>query len=121
MTLVRTNRDKYTESPIGDQVLPGIQRVQLESDSCATTPTIAHINLTDANTEISYSFPVNTKQFRIRSQSGFKFQIGYTSGSATYSVPLKTEYCISDICVDALIIFVSSSKDNIVLEVESWA
>ena len=121
MALVRTNRDKYADSPISEQVLPGIHRVQLEDGACATIPTIAHVTLSTANTEIAYSFPVNTKQFRIRSQRGQKFQIGYAPTAATYSVPIKTEYCITDICVDNLIVYVSSSQANIVLEIESWA
>lgn len=119
MTLIRTNRDKYSTN---NTVLPGIRRVQIDSQAqdCLTTPTIVHLAIPTANTEVTYIFPANTKLFKVKSQNGARFQILYNSGGDSYTVPSKNEYCMDSICVEALTIYFQSPKTGVILEIESW-
>ncbi len=117
MTLIRTNRDKYAEL---NTVLPGVRRVVIEGDNCLDTPTIASVSLINANTEMSYTLPEGTVMFRFKSSRGQKLSLRYKADGPVYTIPLKTEYCLTGVCTEVTL-FLSSPKSNVIVEIESWA
>lgn len=124
MALIRTNRDKYSTNTT---ILPGIRRVKLDgvvnvtsTDACLELPTISRLSLPVADTEVSYVLPLNTRMFRLKSQSGEKLLLAYSSGGTQYTIPRKTEYCLTDLCADVTL-YITSPKSDVTVEIESWA
>jgi hypothetical protein len=92
----------------------------------ATTPTIANISVSLANTEYSYILPVGTKQFTVKDRAGdAKTRIAYIPGATTSTfktVDMGCTYEIKEIAsTTGLTVYFQSSKASRTIEIESWA
>lgn len=89
-------------------------------------PTIINIEVDDADTEQSYSFPVDTKRFRMKVRGGdAKIRISYEagqSGTQFFTNEMGNIYESGDIDPNyPLIIYFQLSKGSKIVEIESWA
>lgn len=89
-------------------------------------PTTYNIAVPDANTEQSFTFPIKTKRFSMRIRGGeAKIQISYVSGESGtiyFTNEMGNIYNSGDIDpVDPLTVYFQCSKDNKIIEIQSWA
>lgn len=86
-------------------------------------PTIQNVEMTDANTEYSYSLPDGTRRFTIKLRDqGQAFQVAFVDGESgtTYmNVPAGKSYSEVDIKSNATIYFRSTVAAQ-VAEILSW-
>ena len=92
------------------------------------TPTLQNIVLGTAGTEGSFNIPVGTKYYRIRARDNSKLQFSFItgqSGTNFYSINPGSTYQTPDTASldldTSLVIFIQSTKDSTVVEVEAWA
>lgn len=92
------------------------------SDVTSDEPLIYNINMITANTEYSVSLPIGTNRFRLKIRNNeAKYNIAYTSGGSTFSVPRGNIY--EETGLDFTIprtIYFKSDKDNLVMEIVAW-
>jgi hypothetical protein len=90
-----------------------------------STPNLANEIAVAANTEYSYSFPAQTKYFRLKARDNSKLQLSYISGDS--SILFLTlfpgfEYESPPFEVDSSItVYFQSNKAGTVVEIESWS
>lgn len=88
-----------------------------------TTPNIANVTANIKNTEYSYTFPVNTKKYKISARGNSKIKLAFNSGeSATNFVTIHpgNSYEESGLNVSITVYF-QTSKDSEVIEILSWS
>lgn len=89
-----------------------------------TQPTIANVTATLANTEYSYTFPVNTKRFRIKLRdTGAKLKVAYiaTTSGTTYETLNSGAYLEEgDIEVISITIYFQATQPAQIVEITSW-
>lgn len=90
-----------------------------------STPTLANETATLANTEYSYSLPVGTKFFKLKSRTVSDIKLAYTateSGTNYTSICYGFEYESPPFEIDTSItIYFQATVANTVIEIESWA
>lgn len=93
-----------------------------------TTPTLVLISLGTAGTEETITVPAGTKWYRIKARDNAKLQFSYIAGQSnsnfytinpgfTYSTPDTANLNIGT----NLLVYIQSTKDFTVVEVEVWA
>jgi hypothetical protein len=95
----------------------------ISSNAPATTPTIIDITITLANTEQSYAFPANTKQYLMQYRSGGEIKYAFTagqSGSSFLTIPVSGFQSSSEINTPSLVVYFQSPTAGTVFEVLSW-
>ena len=91
--------------------------------SSLTAPVIANIPLILANTEYSYTFPTNTKKFRLNVRGNAKLQFAFISGNTNtqyISVFPGNSHEETGLNIASTIYF-QSNKANEVIEILSWS
>lgn len=91
----------------------------------ATTPTIANIAVTLANTEYSYVLPTGTKFFSLKDRDGdSKVRIAYSvGGTATtyFTLNMGNVYEVNELYTNTgFTVYFRSNKAGRVIEIESW-
>lgn len=93
-----------------------------DQDDGVATPTIFHLSMPLANTEYSYAFPANTKEFFVQTQ-GFKLKYAYTagqSGTDYWTLQRNNYFHKWNIIAENLTIYVQSPTAGVTLEIQSW-
>jgi hypothetical protein len=88
-----------------------------------TTPNIQNITTVLANTEYSYTFPINTKKFKIRARGNAKLQLAYTLGQTItnyITIVAGNTHEESGLSVTSLTAYFISNKAGEVVEISSW-
>jgi len=90
----------------------------------STAPTIANVDMTNANTEYSYFLPAGTKQFVLKMRTANKLQLAYISSGSNINyitVPMGVYWGRSNLTLaTGLTLYFQSPAANQVLEIESW-
>jgi hypothetical protein len=109
---------------------PEIQNVavinspQVFTDLTATTPTVSILNLGTANTEYELALPVNTKKINVKVHDySAPLRIGFVSGGEKFNVPRGCSFTEESLKLISgkNTLYLSSTKDNIIVECLSWA
>jgi hypothetical protein len=115
------NRNQY---PTTSVVLPGIRRVQVDSQTVGS-PTIANITVPLASTEVSYALPTGSTRFRIRTRNSAKLQLAYVSGdSGTQFETIRPGVVLEEQGLDSTIAFTlyfQTPAAGTIVEIISWA
>lgn len=91
----------------------------------AANPTVANVDVTNADTEYSYVIPVGTKKFwlRVRNVDGLAawLRVYYVSGDTVYAtVNPGGIYVEQGLTTSALTIYFKCNYPNRVVEIVSW-
>lgn len=96
----------------------------LASIGGASTPTIQVLTVAIANTEQSYAFPANTKQFKLQTRSGGKIKYSFSAGTSgtNYLTLWPGSFNSEDgLDVTGLSVYYQSPVVGSVVEVLSWS
>lgn len=88
-----------------------------------TTPTISNQTAFVADTEYSYSFPLNTKRFQLKARGNAKLQISYTSGQTNTNFITLSPGSIhkeKNLEINNFTIYYRSNKIGEIIEILSW-
>lgn len=91
--------------------------------SVATTPVIANVLVATANTEYSYAFPANTKEFSLNTRGMSKMQVSFTSGQTNsnyLTVYAGSKYEESNISLTSTTVYFQLNKAGDTVEILSW-
>lgn len=118
--------NRYTETnPLPVDATINVDHLNVDIENPGA-PTIINITVPDADTEQSYTFPANTKRFKMKVRGGrSKIQIAYESGESGtnyFTNEMGNIYQSGDI--DPLypfVVYFQCNKDAQVIEIESWA
>ena len=90
----------------------------------ATSPTVANVTVTLANTEQSYTLPPLTKRFVVQARGVTTTKIAFTSGASgtTYlTIGAGAYYQETDISLaGGLTVYFQTTKPSQVIEIVSW-
>lgn len=90
--------------------------------SSDTTSTINIITITNANDEVSFSLPANTKGFLVRSRNKgtvkLAYVLGETTGNDYLTIPVGSSYKNSQFYSNQTI-YIASNKAGDVIEIET--
>lgn len=88
-----------------------------------TTPVIANVTASVADTEYSYALPSGTTKFLLRSRSNSKLQLTYTAGqTATTFITVYGFYEVSNLdSALSFTIYFEASQNGTVVEIVSWS
>lgn len=99
----------------------GQQNVNIQGSA---NPLIANIDIPTAGTEYSYTLPLGTKQFLIRSRNGSKIQLSYNAGESStlyITVPKWCFYSESELLLTTSTdIFFQSNQNSEIVELLFW-
>jgi len=109
---------------------PEIQNVavvnspQVFTDLTANSPTVNILNLAAANNEYELVLPVNTKKISIKVHNySAPLRIGFISGGEKFNIPRGCSFTEESLKLISgkNTLYLSSTKDNIIVECLSWA
>lgn len=90
----------------------------------ATTPAISQVLMPTANTEYSFTFPADCKQFQVKLQSDATLKVAYVlgdSGSLFLTVPRYCFYAESNLTLPGTVtLYFQCTQPSQVLEVLTW-
>jgi hypothetical protein len=119
------NRQQY---PTTSVVLPGIQRVTgniTVTPDLVDTPTINNVSLPLASTEVSFTIPLGTKRFELKTRNTAILQLSYAvgqSGTSFLSIPSGCSYTEMGLDpVATITIYMQTLIANTTVEIVSWA
>jgi len=115
------NRKQYENTSV---VLPGIRRVQIDSET-VSSPTIANVTVITADSEVSYALPSGTVKYKIRARNTAKLKLSYTSGESGTVYQTIFPGCVMweeglDSSTDFTLYFQTPTAGTVV-EIISWA
>lgn len=89
-----------------------------------STPTTAKVDMPVSGTEYSYTFPQNTRRFRIVSETCADLKVGTAAGNIAadnyWPVSAGSELSEEFLNLSGLTLYFTSNKDNDVVRVLSW-
>lgn len=92
-----------------------------------SSPSIITTDLVTAGNEVEITIPASTKWYRVRARDSSKLQFGYNVGDSStnyYSINPGSTYSTPDTAslnlTGNLVIYIQSTKDGTVVEVEAW-
>lgn len=90
-----------------------------------SVPTVANVSMPLADTEYSYTLPVNTQVVRLMTRGCAKLQLSYTateSGTTYITIPSGVWYELPKLkaAASVTLYFRAPNKSNETLEIESW-
>jgi hypothetical protein len=109
---------------------PEIQNVavvntpSVNTDLLSSTPTINIVTLGSANSEYTLVLPVNTKKINIKVHNySAPLKVGFVSGGDKFNIPRGCSFTEDSLKLISgkNTLYLSSTKDNIIVECLSWA
>ena len=116
----------------GDNVAisDGTDTLQINSDgsinvkfNVSTTPTIANVVATLANTEYSYAFPANTAKYKVSARGLSKLKVAFVLGDTSTNYVTVTpgaKLTEENVLLNSTVLYFQATKPLEVVEILSW-
>lgn len=102
--------------------MASIGSTSISTESGVSTPTIFYLNLTIANTEYSYTFPQNTREYFFVNWNGGLVEYSYISGGDSMPLNFKESREKTKLKLDSsLTVYFKCTNANGLIKIEHWS